>query len=413
MDQLRADALLDLLGGEGVAVGQPLTAHTAGLPVGEPADPAPASGQQPTRARTADPRIDRARIDRAGIGDARIGGEPAGGAEPTGGDPAGGIAGAAPAGGDGVGGQPKVEPSADPGLAGRDGGVEPEWDPRWPPGPPPERIGAHDVHPDPTGEPVDRWDAAGQAFDGDDLWPPDWPGRWLHDPAVSAARGRCAAVDIPPDAAGPGQVPTGGPVAAGGGQPALAPAALPGPRRGVVELQVPLTTLLRISDHPGELAGFGPVIADIARQVATQQRSATWRFSVYDKTGELAHHGITHQRPTSAAHTAAPRPPATSPPTGRQTTRQDAAGQEPSGQEPSGRRPAAQVAAFVRARDRTCVAPGCRRPGTGCDIDHTLDWARGGPTDPANLGLLCRRHHRFKHAPGTDLIQLTPGVFSP
>jgi hypothetical protein len=69
------------------------------------------------------------------------------------------------------------------------------------------------------------------------------------------------------------------------------------------------------------------------------------------------------------------------------------------------------VTAFVRARDRTCVAPGCRRPGTGCDIDHTIDWAHGGPSHTSNLGLLCRRHHRFKHTPGTDLIQLTPGTF--
>jgi hypothetical protein len=348
--------------------------------------------------------------------------------DPTGGDLAGHVTGEqvaeAPANHDPGGLPDRRERSRPDQPRGSGRGVVPDpgWDPRWPAEPPPERIGAHDVHPDPAGEPVDRWDAAGEAFDGADLWPPDWPGRWLTDPAVSAARGRSAAVNTPPDAAGPGQVPTGGPmptggpVAAGGGQPAVARAALPGPRRGVVELQVPLTTLLRLSDHPGELAGFGPVIADIARQVATQQRSATWRFSVYDKTGELAHHGITCQRPTSAAHAASPRPPATSPPTGRQTTRQDTTGQDTTGQdttgqEPSGRRPAAQVAAFVRARDRTCVAPGCRRPGTGCDIDHTIDWARGGPTDPANLGLLCRRHHRFKHTPGTDLLQLTPGRF--
>jgi hypothetical protein len=69
------------------------------------------------------------------------------------------------------------------------------------------------------------------------------------------------------------------------------------------------------------------------------------------------------------------------------------------------------VAAFVRARDRTCVAPGCRRSATGCDLDHTVDWAAGGGSDTGNLGLLCRRHHRFKHAPGSDLIQFTPGSF--
>jgi hypothetical protein len=184
----------------------------------------------------------------------------------------------------------------------------------------------------------------------------------------------------------------------------------------VVELQVPLTTLLRLSDHPGELAGFGPVVADIARQVATQQRSATWRFSIYDTVGDLVQHGITGQRPTpttSGAPDGGARPPARPPPTGPASIRQEATAGEPGtpGPQTTRRQPTAQVAAFVRARDRTCLAPGCRRPGAGCDIDHTLDWAHGGPTDTGNLGLLCQRHHRFKHAPGTDLIQFTPGTF--
>jgi hypothetical protein len=219
-----------------------------------------------------------------------------------------------------------------------------------------------------------------------------------------------------------GAAPAGGAVTAGGGRPADAPAVLPGPRRGVVELQVPLTTLLRLSDHPGELAGFGPVVADIARQVATQQRSATWRFSIYDTVGDLVQHGITGQRPTrrrptpttSGAPDGGARPPARPPPTGPTSIRQEATGAEPGTPRPQStrRQPTAQVAAFVRARDRTCLAPGCRRPGAGCDIDHTLDWAHGGPTDTGNLGLLCRRHHRFKHAPGTDLTQFTPGAHS-
>jgi len=41
------------------------------------------------------------------------------------------------------------------------------------------------------------------------------------------------------------------------------------PRRGVVDLQVPLATLAGLSEAPGEIPGWGPVLADIARQVAT------------------------------------------------------------------------------------------------------------------------------------------------
>jgi hypothetical protein len=40
-------------------------------------------------------------------------------------------------------------------------------------------------------------------------------------------------------------------------------------RAGAVELLVPLATLTGQSDTPGVLAGYGPVIADIARQIAT------------------------------------------------------------------------------------------------------------------------------------------------
>ena len=45
-------------------------------------------------------------------------------------------------------------------------------------------------------------------------------------------------------------------------------------RGGVVELQVDLRTLAGLADAPGDLAGYGPVIADIARQVAADQARA-------------------------------------------------------------------------------------------------------------------------------------------
>jgi hypothetical protein len=53
---------------------------------------------------------------------------------------------------------------------------------------------------------------------------------------------------------------------------------------------------------------------------------------------------------------------------------------------------------FIKARDRTCRHPGCRRPARWTDADPH---AEGGETDCANLCSLCRRHHRLKtHAPG-------------
>jgi len=50
----------------------------------------------------------------------------------------------------------------------------------------------------------------------------------------------------------------------------------------------------------------------------------------------------------------------------------------------------------VRARDRTCRHPSCRRPAARTDTDHVTAYADGGATDCANLCCLCRRHHRLK-----------------
>ncbi|BBX23797.1 hypothetical protein MTER_32080 [Mycolicibacter terrae] len=58
-------------------------------------------------------------------------------------------------------------------------------------------------------------------------------------------------------------------------------------------------------------------------------------------------------------------------------------------------RPSTALAAFVRARDLTCRFPGCDRPATYCDIDHAIAYPFG-PTHPANLRCLCRKHHLLK-----------------
>ena len=49
------------------------------------------------------------------------------------------------------------------------------------------------------------------------------------------------------------------------------------------------------------------------------------------------------------------------------------------------------------ARDRHCQAPGCDRKPAWCDAHHVWYWGDGGPTDLANLKLLCWYHHRQEH----------------
>ncbi|ACQ82061.1 HNH endonuclease [Beutenbergia cavernae DSM 12333] len=64
--------------------------------------------------------------------------------------------------------------------------------------------------------------------------------------------------------------------------------------------------------------------------------------------------------------------------------------------------PPAALARLVRARDGTCVAPGCSVPATSCDLDHVVSFPLG-PTDAWNLRPLCRRHHLLKTRAGHRL----------
>jgi hypothetical protein len=68
----------------------------------------------------------------------------------------------------------------------------------------------------------------------------------------------------------------------------------------------------------------------------------------------------------------------------------------PTGAPEPGYTPSAKLSEFVRCRDLTCRAPGCDRPATHCDIDHTIPYADGGATHPSNLKCLCRLHHLMK-----------------
>jgi Domain of unknown function (DUF222) len=198
-----------------------------------------------------------------------------------------------------------------------------------------------------------------------------------------AATGGDIAVDVELERArrfwlaGFDELPTTRPTASAGG------GAMPGPRRGTIDLQISLETLMRLDNLPAELTGYGPLLADIARQLAAQRPDLQWRFSVYDRLDDLVAHGITKVRPTHP------------PPNERRTKR----------------RPTAGVAALVRARNRTCIAPVCRVPSGRCELDHSITWADRGESEPGNLGPACPRHHHFRHSAGCQLVQFSPGNF--
>jgi Domain of unknown function (DUF222) len=72
--------------------------------------------------------------------------------------------------------------------------------------------------------------------------------------------------------------------------------------------------------------------------------------------------------------------------------------------------PSKALADFVRCRDLTCRWPGCDQPAIGCDIDHTIPYAQGGPTHASNLKCYCRTHHLVKTFCGWRDKQLPDGT---
>jgi HNH endonuclease len=59
----------------------------------------------------------------------------------------------------------------------------------------------------------------------------------------------------------------------------------------------------------------------------------------------------------------------------------------------------------LAVRDGGWVFPDCTRPLAWCEGHHLVHWADGGPTNLANLALVCRAHHRAVHAGGWQLIR--------
>ncbi|MGH3770957.1 MAG: DUF222 domain-containing protein [Pseudonocardiaceae bacterium] len=202
-----------------------------------------------------------------------------------------------------------------------------------------------------------------------------------------------------------------------------------------LELRVRLSTLLGQDQYPAELAGWGPLHAELARDLATTLGGAQWRFALTDAHGQLTHCGITRARPTgtpprSGASRAivelqlpvatlralAADPTAVSGWAGvvADLTRQldhDTPREDRYRADAARRAPGAALRRYLEIRDRYCTMIGCRAPARSADKDHTLDHAKGGPTIGPNLGDACRHDHRLKHDGGWILHQPQPGVF--
>ena len=136
-----------------------------------------------------------------------------------------------------------------------------------------------------------------------------------------------------------------------------------------VRVTIPYTALLGANDLPAEIAGYGPIPAAVARDLAA---GGTWRRILTDPaSGRPVDYGTTRYRPPT------------------------------------------HLAGLVITRDQTCQFPGCRVPAHRCDLDHGIphDPATGaGPTSEINLGPKCRHHHQIKQTPGWSVTHHPDGA---
>jgi len=133
-----------------------------------------------------------------------------------------------------------------------------------------------------------------------------------------------------------------------------------------VNVTIDLPTLLGLAENPGQLAGYGAIPASVARALASDGK---WqRFITDPQTGTLLDFGRESYEPPQA------------------------------------------LVDFLIARDRTCRFPGCRQSAARADLDHAKSWESGGETSAANLGALCRRHHRLKTHGGWKLKSHSDGA---
>ncbi|WP_448072018.1 DUF222 domain-containing protein [Georgenia yuyongxinii] len=123
-----------------------------------------------------------------------------------------------------------------------------------------------------------------------------------------------------------------------------------------IQVTIAAPTLLGLNDQPAQVSGYGPIPADLARQIA---QDGTWRGLFTDATGCFRALGSKKYRP------------------GADLSRQ------------------------VIARDIICTFPGCRQPAWKADLDHIASYDPAiaeliEQTTKIRLQALCRRHHNLK-----------------
>jgi hypothetical protein len=151
----------------------------------------------------------------------------------------------------------------------------------------------------------------------------------------------------------------------------------------IINVHVPVTTVLERGNEPGELGGYGPISAEHVRLMRPDARFR--RVFVDSRTGqpvgldtdlqpaaEDAEAAVARVmamlRPAVIAHVAEPQ-----------------------------HDPSRELRRFVEVRDLRCRGVGCSLPAHRCHQDHRIPYP-AGPTSAGNLGAYSSRCHRAKHS---------------
>jgi hypothetical protein len=138
--------------------------------------------------------------------------------------------------------------------------------------------------------------------------------------------------------------------------------------RPIVNLTVPIQTVMGLSDDPGVLSGGTVIPAALCRKIA-QEPGATWHRMLTDPAGNLVELSTTRYQPTKA------------------------------------------IWSWVVAEQSTCYRSGCDSAATEDELDHRVRWPDGA-TSTRNLWPGCKSDHKCKHAPGFSIEQTPDGSFT-
>jgi len=166
----------------------------------------------------------------------------------------------------------------------------------------------------------------------------------------------------------------GGSGGIGAGTEASGLAEVPTPKTEVL-VTVPVFSLLGLTEEPAMLDGYGPIPASMARDLVANGADSFHRVLVDPRDGAPLEISRTSYRLTKGMRN------------------------------------------WLRMRDGKCSFPGCSNHSLDNEADHLLAWHHGGNTGISNLGQLCAKHHRLKHAVGWRSTPATknepPGWVSP